>query len=146
MRAKSKKIPNPALHFAGWHYRIDPHHHETLGVTLREFVLNKKPYNAYAIQDPPDYQFSQGYTFYTDGTPKKFLQIAAELDPFTVEVHEGWAGQQPARVMGYAVPIAELAQWLQTGVRPTHCKPVDMAASKGGLMAWQLLATDQGNA
>ena len=138
MREKTKKIPNPGQHFAAWHYRIDKHHHETLGVTLREFMLNKKPYNAWAIQQPPEYQFCQGYTFYADGMPGKFLQIAAELDAFTVEVHEGWPGQMPARVMGFQVAISDLANWLETGDRPPNCTRVDIAASKGGLMAWQL--------
>lgn len=138
MRAKSIKISDPQSYFSKWHYRIEKHHYETLGVAMRDFVKEKTPFTCYALQAPPDFQFCQGYVFHEATQPGSYLQVAAELDPFTIEVHHGWQIQQPSRVAGYAVGTADFADWLRTGERPTLFTRLDVSSSKGGLMAWSL--------
>lgn len=138
MRAKSIKITDPAVYFSEWHYRIDKHHFETLGVVLREFVRNKIPYTSYAAQSPPDYQFFPGYIFYKSADSSHYLQVAAEFDSFRIEVHEGRIHESSAGVFGYVVTLSDFAEWLHTGKRPISHTSVDTASSKGGLLAWRL--------
>lgn len=138
MRTKSVKIPDPTAYFSDWHYRIDKHHFETLGVVLRQFVKDKIPYNSYAAQSPPDYQFFQGYIFYKSADLAHYLQVAAEWDSFRVEVHEGCPDGALSGLFGYVVTLPDFAEWLRTGKRPISHTKVDTASSKGGLLAWRL--------
>ena len=138
-RSKSKKIADPAAYFADWYYKIDKHHFESLGVTLREFVKNKVPYSSYAIQSPPEYQLLQGYLFYKASNSNSFFQIAAEFDSFKVEVHCGEVGKPESLALGYAVSITDCAAWLRTGDLPVAHQVIDFASSKAGLLAWQLV-------
>lgn len=138
-RSISKKVADPKAHFSDWYYRIEEHHFETLGVTLREFVKDKVPYTSFAIQSPPDFQFLRGYIFYSSLDPSCFLQIAAETDLFGVEVHIGKTDDPAITTLGYVVSIADCAAWLRTGEIPVANKVIDLASSKAGLLAWQLL-------
>lgn len=137
--SKSIKIDDPAAYFTGWHYTIEKHHFETLGVTLRNFVKNKVSYSSYAIDSPPNYQFLQGYIFYNVSDSSRFLQIAAEVDLSRVEVHSGRLHDPENTILGYAVSVRDCATWLRTGELPARHKTVDVATSKGGLLAWQLV-------
>lgn len=140
-RNVSKKVSDPAAHFASWRFEIPVHHFETLGMTQRQFVKDKKPYRAWATMDPPESDFCIGDIFYDKADPFHFIQAAAEHDAFRLEVHEGKRSPTPS-VDGYIVTIADLRQWLESGERKLDLPSVDTGTSKAGLLAWQLKRTE----
>lgn len=137
VRAKSLKIENPAHRFIDWEFQIDQHHYESLGLTYRQFIKDKKPYFKWAAMEPPEYSFQVGYVFYGAKDNKKFLQVASDWDAFRIEVHAGLVGSEKSR-NAYAVTSGELADWLRTGEIPSSAVAVDMPASKSGILAWEL--------
>lgn len=136
-RNVSKKVPDPVAHFAHWRFDIPAHHFETLGITYRQFVKNKKPYRAWASMDPPESDFCVGDIFYDRTDPCHFIQVAAEFDAFRLEVHEGRISPSPS-IDGYIVTIDDLRHWLESGERKPNLTKVDTGTSKAGLMAWRL--------
>lgn len=141
-RAKSEKIDEPSHIFEGWFFKIEPFHWEIFGISKREFVKNKKPYLAWAIDRPETLTVFPGYIFYERTGPQKYVQIAAcwqegGTKTQLVEAHQGeWGNALPRRAIVTTTDALRL--WLQTGVPPASAYTVDKANSKAGLMAWQL--------
>ena len=142
IRAKSIRIADPAAHFSGWHFAIEPHHYWTLGVELKTFVRKKVPYKSYAFMVPADYNFVQGCVFYAKNQPAHFLQVGVEQGLFEIEIFDGWLSGPQTGATGWLTKLDGLAEWLLTGVRPEKCQPLDIAQSKSGLMAWQIMPRD----
>ncbi|TWD86375.1 hypothetical protein FB547_104319 [Variovorax beijingensis] len=137
-RSRSQQIPDPAALFVGWSYRIERHHWGTLGVTMRTFVKQKKPYTAWALDTPPAYGFEQGYIFYSaDGT--RYLQIAS-VNSEDFEVHTGLGGDDRR---GYKISEAELVKWLEFGCSPSEDRRLYKGEGKAGAMAWLVVSPDQ---
>lgn len=136
-RSKSVKIEDPVTYFAGWAFRIDAHHYETLGLGYRQFMKDKRPTWSWAVMEPIEYCFEVGYIFHNVENPKRYLQIAADWDAFHIEVHEGFSNLEKSR-KAFAVRTQELAEWLKTGIRPRNVKSLDIPSSKAGLLAWQI--------
>lgn len=141
-RGKSKKIDEPAKYFDHWFFDIQPYHWEIFGVSKREFVKDKKPYLAWAIDVPETTTVFAGYIFYKKHHPEVFAQVVATwLDKTTkepmVEVHTGQTCE-PAERRGLVLSSHELRQWLETGKAPISREIVDLANSRGGLFAWGL--------
>jgi hypothetical protein len=138
-KAKSTKIDDPMLYFSQWHFVIEPHHYWTLGLELKTFVVKKVRYQSWAYMTPPDYNFCQGYVFYDRTEPAHFLQVGIEQDLFGIEVFEGHLHAPETTTSGWLTTQSDLATWLQTGVLPVAARGFDLAESKSGLMAWQLV-------
>lgn len=138
-KARSAKIKDPVAYFAGWYFVIEPHNYWTLGVELKTFFENKVPYQSWAYMNPPNYNFCQGYIFYSQFDQNIFLQVGAEQGLFEIEVFEGRRSEIDSDVSGWLVTLDGLAQWLRTGCKPITSKKIDFALSKSGLMAWQLI-------
>lgn len=138
-RSKSLQIPDPAALFVGWSYLIERHHWGTLGVTMRTFMKQKKPYTAWALDTPPIYGFEQGYIFYSaDGT--RYLQIAS-VNSEDFEVHTGLGGDDRR---GYKVSEEELLKWLEFGESPPEDRRLFKGEGKAGAMAWLIASPGQG--
>ncbi|MDQ0571067.1 hypothetical protein QFZ42_002901 [Variovorax paradoxus] len=137
-RSRSQQIPDPTALFVGWSYRIERHHWGTLGVTMRTFVKQKKPYTAWALDTPPIYGFEQGYIFYSaDGT--RYLQIAS-VNSEDFEVHTGLGGDDRR---GYKVSEEELVKWLEFGESPPEDRRLFKGEGKAGAMAWLIASPGQ---
>ncbi|MDP9928435.1 hypothetical protein [Variovorax paradoxus] len=137
-RSRSQQIPDPAALFVEWSYPIERHHWGTLGVTMRTFVKQKKPYTAWAVDTPPIYNFEQGYIFYSiDGT--RYLQIAS-VNSEDFEVHTGLGGDDRR---GYRINEEELVKWLKFGEAPPEDRRLFKGEGKAGAMAWLVLSPDQ---
>lgn len=139
-RPRSIQIADPASLFVNWKYRIDKHHYESLGLTYRQFIKNKKPYYAWVQMSPIEYVFKRGYIFYQDGDSSIFLQVAADWDAFRIEVHSGTVKNQKIR-HAYAVAINDFADWLKTGIVPADAKLLNTALSKAGFLAWEITSS-----
>lgn len=141
-RGKSKKIDDPEKYFENWFFDIQPYHWGIFGVSKREFVKDKKPYLAWAIDTPETTTVFAGYIFYKKHHPEMFAQVVATwLDKTTkepmVEVHAGQTCA-PAERNGLVLSSHDLRQWLKTGKTPISRETVDLANSRGGRFAWEL--------
>lgn len=143
-KRKSEKIENPIAYFSDWVYDIQPHHWEIFGVSKREFMLNKKPYMAWALNKPETTDVFAGYIFYLRHKQPAYIQIAATWEtPSTgecmVEAHYT-TPEHTAHRVGTVLTAQQLRDWIKTGVMPPSAYMVDKANSKGGSYAWALSA------
>lgn len=144
-RARATRITDPGAHFHGWAYDIRRHHWEVLGLSMRQFMANRKPYNAWAIDEPPQFAFLEGTIFYRG---VQFLQVAFNPGDGFVEVHEGVVGSAallniPAERDGWLLREDDLALWLYNGQRPSRAVALTRATSScDGLMRMLLPPED----
>lgn len=159
-RAQAVKLPDPAARFEGWHFSIERHHWEVLGLRHSQFFKDRKPYLSWAVDVPPRLDFLEGTVFYAGD---QFLQVAWVGGDGFVEVHTGTRGADttPLRIdedgrvdlstgfcvprTGYLVREADLVTWLQKGTPPAGCTPLTRAQSScTGLARMALPPDDEG--
>jgi len=144
------KIADPAAHFAGWAYSIEPQHWSMLGVLMRPFVVNKRSCPSWAVSSPVELDLLEGSIFYRDAA---FLQVAYVSGDGFLEVQVGTTASRPivlqmvdgepvnrADVLsssrtGWLIGQAEFVEWLKSGVRPDAARELNRGTSScDGLM------------
>lgn len=131
---RTYRVIDPSQYFDDWHFDIRPELITALGVSRREYVDREKTrllraaaqargtpadrlaqvkhtYFAYAVGDPPEYDFHEGDVFYSRHGPT--LQVAVPRAVIEVHVLHSYTYLGACRVTA-----AELAEWLRTGVEP----------------------------
>lgn len=145
-RLRATKI-EPTSYFSEWAYDIDRSLWPALGVTLREYVVKKKTasdqdstfletddvvanktpakYLAYAVGNPPQFDFHEGDLFFPKSSDDLVVQVVAKRK--LLEVHQIPRDKNGLRI-AYQLVDDELAEWLKTGDVPRYSR-IDAALS-----------------
>lgn len=158
-RQAASNIDDPNVYFSSWKYLVHKALWPALGVTLREYVDKEKAkslraeaksyghryvppkYLAYAVSKPPLLDFQEGDLFFSARNPLLALQVVAKRK--LLEVHQlticKEAGDEVRNSPRQAFQLIddELAEWLQTGVVPTHAQ-IDAAKSYSEVLRFSI--------
>jgi len=146
-RQRSKKVGEPGAYFSHWAYAIDRHYWDVFGLSLRTFMKDKQPYQAWAIDLPETAYVNDGYIFYSAKNPGEYIQIAAtysrgdsltETPTDLIEAHYSRLIDGIRVRTAFEITPDELRQWLETGVTPKSRRVIDRANSKAITLAWSL--------
>lgn len=158
-RVRATKI-DPASFFSDWAYEIDRPLWPALGVTLREYVakanstsshdsvlqnlgeinVGRSPskYLAYAIGNPPQFDFQEGDLFFPKDPSVCALQVVANRK--LIEVHQIPRSSSDLR-KAYQLIDDELVAWLKTGLIPTYSR-IDPALSFSEVLRFGIASID----
>ncbi|MDP2794342.1 MAG: hypothetical protein Q8O25_09740 [Sulfurisoma sp.] len=148
IRQRATRIDNPTQYFASWVYQVDKVLWPALGVSLREYVDKEKSavlrksleargvdsggkrlptamFMAYAVGNPPVFDFHEGDIFFSKQPGHLPIQVVAKRK--FIEVHQ--VDNQPnGHRNAYQLIDSELAEWLRKGSVPRHAR-IDAAQS-----------------
>lgn len=133
------RIIDTKNHFQDWYFDIRPELLAALGVTRREYIDREKTkamreaakaegvlkerlasisvkYSAYAVDNPPQYDFHEGDIFYSKNG-REGLQVAEIKDEIEV-----WALSDNRYIGAHRVNEHEFADWLKSGHEPTDSR------------------------
>lgn len=155
-RQRATRI-DPIDYFASWAYEVSKALWPALGVSLREYVDKNKSaalrsslamegygtrgsnlptvkYLAYAVGDPPTFDFHEGDLFFPKGQSLLPLQVVAIRK--LIEVHQ--VDTRPNRLrLSYQLINTELADWLREGVVPQYAR-IDASQSYSDVLRFSI--------
>jgi hypothetical protein len=148
---------DPINYFASWAYGVSKALWPALGVSLREYVDQDKStalrsslakeghgsrgsnlptvkYLAYAVGDPPTFDFHEGDLFFPKGQGLLAVQVVAIRK--LIEVHQVDTCPNGLR-SSYQIVDTELADWLREGVAPQHAR-IDASQSYSEVLRFSI--------
>lgn len=161
--ARQKPIRlDPVKYFDSWVYSIRKPLWSALGVSLREYVDKEKSavlraslqsnnvgksraeaisakYMAYAVGNPPVFDFHEGDLFYSAAGGFPAIQVVAKRK--LVEVHHIFVDPTACR-RAYQLVDEELADWLKTGICPEHAR-IDAAQSYSDVLRFGIVSSSK---